>query len=201
MIDLIFGIGLNVTDPGAELHYEEPAALHLKVKHEDYPVYAWGSFGRGEYFVLGQGTAKTQALSAGLGLTHDLTPKVSVFAEAGVTFNKLDNDLVIQQEVAFTYLVDRHHVPTRPIPVQTGADYDQDTYETTFEVNNPVVAKLGVNFDISNRWSTSVAYRWSKTDTLIEIYDFGAKEAGLGWWMEEASTDTSAIEVQLLFRW
>lgn len=200
MIDIILGISLNIATAGDVLDYEEDYGVHVKVQHETFPVYGWASYQQGEFFILGQGVADTQAPSVGLGVTRDITPRLSVFAETGMAFNKLSNDKPIVQETAYTYLVGRHEVENRPVPVTVNYPYDQESYDTTYAVDNAFVAKLGLNFQISDSWSTSVAYRYSVANTLIEIFDFGAKEAGLGWWMEEATTDTSAVEVQFLYR-
>jgi hypothetical protein len=165
------------------------------------PVYAWGSYGHQSVSLLGQSIGDNAQLAAGLGFEAPILPKLSLFAEVGQAWHSLDANETIQQETVFTYLVDRHHVhESRPVPVVVAGDYDQDSYETTFDIRDGLVARIGATYHVNDHVKLDLAYRHQRMDTLYEIYDQERRAGGLGWWQEKTAIDASAIELRLNWR-
>jgi hypothetical protein len=198
-LNLQFGVGLAIPD-GTDNTFEtkpEPS-LNLKLSHDDLPVYAWASVGKGRLYTLGQRVSQGSSVSLGLGLAQPLTPKLSAFAEAGYRFLDYSHSDTIQQEVAFTYLVDRHHVhESRPIPVTVNGPYDQDSYETTFELSDSPLARVGLTWHLTDHLSVDASYRFHRIPLLIEIYDEERRANGGGWWMEKTHIRNNALEMRL----
>lgn len=194
------GVGFNLPTGDGELtEFQEKGAIHLKLHEEELPLYLWSSYTEQENFILGQNTANIEALSFGLGKTFEVSPKFNVFFELGYSSNKADADPVVQQEIAYTYLVDRHNVVNRPIPVTVTRPYDQESYETTYEVDDSIIGKIGVSYDITESFSVGAAYRYNRIETKLELYDAESRAAGKGFWVENFTQDAGAVELQLLY--
>jgi len=165
------------------------------------PVYAWGSYGSQSVSLLGQGIGDNTTIATGLGFTAPVLPKISLFAEVGQAWYSLEADEKIQQETVFTYLVDRHNVhESRPVPVAISGNYDQESYETTFDIKDGLIARIGATYHVNDHVKLDLAYRHQRMDTLYEIYDQESRAAGFGFWLEDTTIDASAIELRLNWR-
>jgi hypothetical protein len=199
---IVFQLGMILSFPmgSPDIHnvYESPGLYgRLGVG----PVYAWGSYGKQGISLLGQDMGDNSTLAAGLGFEAPILPKVSLFAEVGHGWNYTDADMKVQQETVFTYLVDRHGVhESRPIPVTVNGPYDQDSYETTYEISDGLIGRFGATFHATEHIKLDVAYRHQRMNTLYEIYDLESRAAGGGWWQERTVIDASAIEMRVNWR-
>jgi hypothetical protein len=198
---LVLQAGVSVNTPSGDsdiIDFRERVAFHLKAHDSESPVYAWGSYTRKNNYVLGQKISVVDSPSLGVGIKYCLSPTLRLFGEIGYSFNNQDNRIVPQQEVVYTYLVGRHNVFNRPIPVNVTRPYDQDSYATKYEIDNSVVTKLGIEYQVNDWFSVNATYKYDRMDVLFELYDEEQRAAGLGYWMEDGTLDASAIEVQFL---
>jgi hypothetical protein len=199
---IVFQLGMILSFPmgSPDIHnvYESPGVFG---RVGSGPVYVWGSYKKQSMSLLGQDMGDNSTLAAGLGFEAPILPKVSLFAEAGYGWYSLDADKTVQQETVFTYLVDRHNVhESRPIPVKVRHPYDQDSYETTFELSDGLIGRVGVTYHVTSNVKLDIAYRHQRMDTLYEVYDKESRAAGGGWWQERTVIDASAIEMRLNWR-
>lgn len=199
---LAFQAGISLNTPTGDsdvVDFREPYGIHLKVHKEDFPVYVWTSYSQQENFVLGQGIADIDSFDFGFGTRTDVATNVALFLEAGYSVNDQNNSVEAQQEVVYTYLVDRHNVATRPIPVNVPGDYVTDTYSTVYDLEPGFVAKIGAEFQVTDNFSVNAAYRFERMEARFELYDGNNRTNGLGWWQERQTLDAGAFEVQFLF--
>jgi hypothetical protein len=193
------GVSVNIPTGDSDIiDFREDAAVHLKVHNSESPVYAWGSYTRKNNYVLGQKLSIVDSPSLGLGVKYNLSPTLRLFGEVGYSFNNQDNRIVPQQEVVYTYLVGRHNVFNRPVPVNLIGPYDQDSYATTYDISNSVVAKLGIEYQVNDWFSVNATYKYDRMEVLFELYDEEQRAGGGGYWMEDETQDASAVEIQFL---
>jgi hypothetical protein len=199
---IVLQVGLSLAMPVGDSdinHVSESPGVFGRVGSG--PVYVWGSYNKQKLSLLGQDMGDNTTAAAGIGFEAPILPKLSLFAEAGYGWYSLDADRTVQQETVFTYLVDRHNVhESRPIPVTVNGPYDQDSYETTFELSDGLIGRVGVTYHVTSYIKLDVAYRHQRMDTLYEIYDKESRAAGGGWWQERTVIDASAIEMRLNWR-
>lgn len=193
------GVSANIPTGDSDIiDFREAGAVHLKLHNSESPVYVWGSYNRQGNYVLGQKISVIDAPSLGLGVKYCLTPTLRLFGEIGYSFNNQDNRIGTQQEVVYTYLVDRHNVFNRPIPVNVQYPYDQDSYATTYEIDNSVVAKIGIEYQVNDWFSVNGTFKYNRMNVLFELYDEEQIANGFGYWIEHETMDGSALEVQFL---
>lgn len=193
------GVSANIPTGDSDIiDFREAGAVHLKLHNSESPVYVWGSYNKQGNYVLGQKISVIDAPSFGLGVKYCLTPTLRLFGEVGYSFNNQDNRIGTQQEVVYTYLVDRHNVFNRPIPVNVQYPYDQDSYATTYEIDNSVVAKIGIEYQVNDWFSVNGTFKYNRMNVLFELYDEEQRANGFGYWMEDETMDASALEVQFL---
>lgn len=198
---LVLQAGVSLNSPAGDsdvVDFREIESYHLKLHKDEMPAYLWASNTEQENFVLGQGISTIDANAFGFGLKHKVSPKVTVFGEIGYSLNNETNDVVIQQEVIYTYLVDRHNVFNRPVPVEVNRPYDQESYETTYTIENSFMAKIGVEYSVTDWFSVGAAYRFNRMEAKFELYDQERRDAGQGYWEERQTLDAGAFEVQFL---
>lgn len=201
---LILQAGLSANIPTGDsdiIDFREAVAIHAKVHSEVSPAYIWGSYTWQGNYVLGQKISKIEAPSIGIGITYSLTPTLRLFGEIGYSFNNQNNQSsrsAIQQEVVYTYLVGRHNVFNRPVPVNLIGPYDQDSYETTYKIENSLVAKIGIEYKVNDWFNVNMAYKYNRMNVLFEMYDEEQRAGGGGYWMEDETMDAGAVEVQFL---
>jgi hypothetical protein len=199
-----FVLQLGLTTPavvpsGDHTIKQEDPGIAIAVRHQDTPVYAWGSWYRADAQLLGQALAEIQPLSLGLGFGLEVAPRVALFGEAGYSWTRPSADSVIQQEVVFTRLVARHNVhESRPVPVRINGDYDQDSYATTYDLKDAPIYRIGVDWRAADNLHIRAAYRLHSIPAKLEIYDAEWRAAGQGYWEENDTLDASGFEVQLM---
>lgn len=193
MFGLLLSISMLVTQPlgpSEGLDYREPASLKIELETDFYP---WASLGYGRSYILGQKVSTVYNIGVGAGYRFPVTDRITLKAEIGVAYPIMSSKLVIQQEIAYTYLVARHESEWRPIPVKPERPYDQDSYGTTWKLNYGALIRLGADFKINDRWSVAISYRYFNPDGLLEIYAPEAKPNG-GWWQEFVRVNMNAVE-------
>ncbi len=178
--------------PEPEVHYK------IEVGHEESPLYAFGGYEQLDVRMLGQAIGELDIFSVGLGARKNIGD-FFVYGELG--YGVLDNSPVdkIQQEIVYTELVGRHNVEFRPIPVYPQGPYDQESYETVYEVDDGILGAIGVGYQPTEHLSFTIAYRPFYVREHMEIYDEERRARGGGWWQESRSLDLSSW--QLSTRW
>lgn len=202
MLSLLTGLalelGISLNQPlyptSAFTNYQEKYGLHVELEKENW--FLWGSYADTRNFVLGQRMSDNDVFMGGVGYQFEISEGLRVELGAGWGEVEHTNDLNNQQEIAYTYLVGRHNVANRPIPVTTNYPYDQVSYATTWEIEGAPVIKFGVEKDIGKNFSVGIQARYFAPRTLIEIYDEEQRASGGGWWREYDAINASAIEVK-----
>ena len=171
----------------------------LQVAHEDSPVYLWTGYENVGIRMLGQEIARTAIFSLGVGAEKDIGD-FFVFGEIGYGLLKSSVNKVRQQEVIYTELVSRHNVFNRPVPLDLRGPYDQDSYETIWEIHEGFLGKLGVGYHFGSHVNVTLAYRPFFVREHIEIWDEERRNAGKpGWWQESRNRNLSSIELGLSY--
>lgn len=194
---LLWSISLG-SNEGIE--YSPGASLHLSHPVTDYGFYGWGQAEWGKVRLLGQNVASMPSAQLGVGYSHDIQPRLSLHVEAGFSYPVSRPDRVIAQEVVYTYLVGRHQSEWRPIPVFPEFPYDQDSYETTWEVDWAPVIKFGATFEVTEDLLIQANYRYYRPEVLLEIYDEESRNNGRGWWQEYQQLNANTVEVGVSWR-
>lgn len=201
MIELALAVGLFIQQPvkpTETIDYREPFSIRVELM--DSKIYPWVSIGKGSITMYGQGLSSVYNVGVGVGYRIPLTNKITLRAEAGAAYPIMKTNHVIQQEVAYTYLVDRHESEWRPIPVTPQGPYEQESYGTTWEVEPSAVIRVGADFELTTHLTLSFNLRFQNPKALIEIYDHEAKANGGGWWQEFSHVNQHTAELGLTWR-
>jgi len=153
---LMFEIGASADfyDDGIAEDY----SIHLKVGSKNRPIYLWGSYSDPEVGLLGQRFFTLETAAVGLGAKKDFDD-ISVFFELGYAFNDPETEKIgIQQEVIYTYLVGRHNVHNRPVPLDLDRPYDQTSYQTSYEVEDAFMGRIGIGYQVLDHLKVTAAY-------------------------------------------
>ena len=160
-------------------------------------VYLWAGTEQPDVRILGQHMGTTTINSFGLGVRRKFDG-LTVFIEGGygdVDFRGIPYQ---QAEVNYTYLVNHHHNPGRPIPVACAG---RGCFETEHSIDNAMMGRVGLEYDVMPHVKASASYRWMKADEYIAMWDAGRKAANAGWWEENQQRDFSAWEMGVWLVW
>ena len=195
---LTLSVALGYSQYTDEEGPEPEAHFKVEVGHEESPLYAFGGYEQLDNRILGQALGELDIFSVGLGARKNIG---DFFAFGEIGYGLVDNaaNMVIQQEIVYTELVGRHERPFRPIPVFPQGPYDQDSYETVYEVDDGILGAIGVGYQPTESLSFTMAYRPFYVREHMEIYDEETRASGGGWWQESRSLDLSSW--QLSARW
>ena len=199
---LQIGIALNSDlSYNDNFYYDENTSYHLKLQKDELPLYLTSSYSAATTtLVLGQDSSKNDITSFGLGLKKEIHEGVNLFTEFAlgiVDYTPIQNNV---QEVAYTYLVSRHQVEGRPIPVTTNYDYDQDSYSASLEIDNGFMVTFGMGFDITDHLTVNTAYRHFEPKGNIAIWDEESRSKGLGYWNENIRVPMNSLQLQILWQ-
>lgn len=192
---LVLSVALGVSQYTEDYPYatESEYTVGLRVGLEDNPLYVWGHYEEPKIRTLGQPMGDSSIISFGLGARKNVGD-FFVFGELG--YGVIDEGAreTIQQEIVYTDLLRNHRVDFRPAPVRVDRDYQQDSYETLWELDDGFLGKVGVGY----QWGDvglSVGYRAFYVDEHVELWDeeTRARPNG-GYWQESRSRDLSAWE-------
>jgi hypothetical protein len=181
----------------ASIQFDEASSVIIP---ELEPFYLWGSYTNDQKLsLLGQRYGQNNQTAIGGGYELPLfknSPNTKWFIELGWVFNDLSTKEKVQDEVNFTFLVDRHNVDeSRPIPVTVNSPYDQDSYETKTTIDNNWILNFGIRHNITDHAGVHISYTYQKLPMKFEIYDVVQRNNGNGWWEEYADVDGSSINL------
>ena len=202
-LTLQLGAGLGYSPANNDsLAYDEDFSLHARLFNDSNDFYPWASYSSGDNRILGQNISDVQTVAVGAGYKFDLNDKLYGVFEAGYGYPFHVNDEWIQQEITFTYLVGRHQVhETRPVPVILQGPYDQDSYNSNWDIRGGLTFKAGVGTEINENWSIELNYSFFQPKGLIEIWRDesirGGNPDGGGWWQEYVTVDMSTIDLRV----
>jgi len=181
-------------------YYDEHASYHLKLQTEELPIYLASSYSPStSTLVLGQDSSKNNITSFGIGFKKEFYEGINIFTELAlgiVDSNPNQNNV---QEVAYTYLVSRHQVDGRPIPVNISYDYDQSSYKASLEIDNSYMFTFGIGFDVTDYLKVNTAYRHFQPKGNIAIWDEEYRAMGLGYWNENIRVPMNSLQLQILW--
>jgi len=196
----VLTLGLGTSFHGGEDTREENA-LSYKVTAGTPSVYLWGSADTNETGLLGQPFSKNDMLSFGLGARKQWGD-FSSYLELGYAEVDQSTHQVIQQEVVYTQLVNNHYVYNRPVPIVLGGPYDQQSYDTTYDISGGLMGRLGVTYNLSDQWGVTVAYRFFEPEAYYSMTGVSILDAGeTARWEENTKVDMSAIELGIEWKW
>ena len=167
--------------------------------HEEHPFYVYGQNETPNIRMLGQGIGDSSIYSLGVG-ARKYWGVFFVFGEVGYGVIDQGANRTIQQEIVYTELVLRHNVEFRPIPVYPQGNYDQDSYETVWELDDGLLGAIGIGYQLGDHVSLTGAYRPFYVKEHIELYDAEKRKNGGGWWQETRSLDLSAFEFRVEYK-
>ena len=171
--------------------------FRVSVRPEDKPYYLWGQYEELKTRILGQPVGDTDIVSIGIGARKNLDD-FFVFAELGYGFVDEGARETIQQEIIYTDLLRNHRVDGRPAPVYLTNDYDQDSYDTVWELHGGLLGEVGVGYMVSDNLSLTASYRPFYVKEHIELRDPDwMAENGMGYWQETRSRDFSSISFRV----
>lgn len=165
----------------------------------DWPVYLVGNYEHERVLrFMGQGLAESNLISLGLGVSQRWG-KFSVFTELAYvdldsTYSAKDID-----ELAYTYLVGRHAVGDREIPLDEGCAYtEQECYTAEYEIEDSAYSlTVGAGWQVWQNVRVTASYRFMDVDTLIAIKANPLERAG--WWQEKDKLDYGKAEITILY--
>lgn len=195
-LTLSLSLGTSLYTEDAPYASEPEYHLGLRVGHEETPLYLWGQYEDLSVRILGQGVGDSSIASFGLGARKSIGD-FFVFGEIGYGVIDEGANKTIQQEVVYTDLLMNHRVDGRPAPVLLENDYDQDSYDTVWELDDGFLGAVGVGYQYGPV-SLSVAYRPFYAREHIELRDEDWRElTGGGWWQESRSRDLSSWQLSV----
>ena len=173
-------------EAGSEISY------HLKLRHDDYPVYLFAGYENPDVKMLGQPLGDASILSVGLGVRQTFS-KLTVFAEAGYGHIDLSINQEIQEEIVYTKLVIDHHSQHRSVPV------NPRDYEHSYEMSDSVLGRVGLSYEVADYLNVTFSYRWMMTKVEYAICDEERRRTNQGYWRKDSTHDLSALEIGLFF--
>ena len=198
--------------------------VKLGFKVEDTKFYLWATEEQTEPKLYGQSMGNLKSLSFGGGVGQEFG-KWTIFMEAGKS--KLDfkqNDIVVHEMVR-TVMYKNHgyegrYHPGRRSNGKTPHPVHKDVLnwqsDESYEIFDPIVAKLGVSFEPIPHVVVTAAYRISVADTEMNLWDYGQGiptrdqvenfgnadyEKCSCWWVEEDTLSFSGWELSMGVKW
>lgn len=167
-----------------------------QIGHELTPVYLWTSYEGPRVKILGQPMGDTDLFSVGLGASQELSEGLSVFVEGGYSFVDLSSNDNVVDEVAYTYLVGRHAVGDRRIPVPCA--YISGCYDSSYDVDDGFIARIGAKWQVADHVAIRGAYKWAYFDQEITMRSVDWQE-GQGYWREDNTLNLSSFELGIWY--
>ena len=183
----LFGFGFDLS-PVAEIGYiaveynEDNASeignyVKVGIRVNDTKFYMWATEEQTEPKLFGQSMGNLKSLSWGGGVGQEFG-KWTMFMEAGTSdFDFEQNDLVVHEMVR-TVMYKNHGYEGRYHPGRNSNGktphpghknvYDWDS-DQSYEIFDPIVAKLGVSFEPVKHVVFTAAYRISVADTEMNL--------------------------------
>jgi len=199
---LAFQIGASLNEPlndNAVFNFKDRGGIHLQVEKNDW--FLWSGYNYNTTSrLLGQTVSKNDIYSFGVGWQKEISKGIKFTLGAGYGIMDVKPDTNNVAEVSYTYLVSRHNVYNRPIPVNVISPYDQVSYASTWEISNELMYRVGVEFDVSDNVSLSAGYRLFSPTAKIEIYDEEQRASGGGYWTERVEMNMNVFEIKMSYQ-
>jgi hypothetical protein len=165
--------------------------VHFRVGVQESPVYGVFGYDQPSLKILGQPIADTGIIEVGMGARKTFGNLLG-FAELGAAYVDAEVDARVREEIVYTNLVQRHNVYGRPVPV------DPRAYHTTWEVDDSVFLRVGLQYQLFDSVAIGVSYRWLEADTEMTLKRANWEE-GQGYWREDTSVDLGAAEFSVVY--
>lgn len=180
----------------SEFNFEPRVGFHAELVHNTN-AYLWASNVPGAGVrILGQGISHMDNYGVGIGYKAHVTNNLNIFIEYGVDNVGLSTDDDVKQEVVYTYLVGRHNVYGRPVPVIN--PHDQTSFTTSWDIDDAATFRVGAEYEIDNNWSVSAAYKFFSPKATMTLKD--PIIAGGGYWTETNRLNMDAFVFRLNYK-
>jgi len=201
MVELAIGVLLNSPiNVNDTFSLDNRLGVSLEL-HESGGSYIWADYiPNNELRLLGQRLSEIDNFNAGLGYSVELNNKVNLFMEAGWSHLAVNTKEVIKQEVTYTYLVSRHNVYNRPVPVPVSVPYDQTSYGSEWSLQDGFTFKVGAEVELNKDWSLSASYVILNPEYNISIWDPATIDIGGGYWTETNDLNMNSFEMRLEYK-
>ena len=201
MVELAIGVLLNSPiNVNDTFSLDNRLGVSLEL-HESGGSYIWADYiPNNELRLLGQRLSEIDNFNAGLGYSVELNNKVNLFMEAGWSHLAVNTKEVIKQEVTYTYLVSRHNVYNRPVPVPVSVPYDQTSYGSEWSLQDGFTFKVGAEVELNKDWSLSASYVILNPEYNSSIWDPATIDIGGGYWTETNDLNMNSFEMRLEYK-
>jgi len=194
--DLIAEVGVGAVFSD---EYDTLAQLQFRLGYRNV-YFTWETLDDASVAILGQELFETQQNYYGVGFRYPFNDDFEVFVEGGIA--DLDNSVkeFEGQEIAYTYLVGRHAVGDRNIPVPCAYSF-QGCYDWGWEMDDTTpFATVGAAYALCDWAKVQVSYRYVNPRFDVEIKDTDWKE-GDTYWREAGNIDLSSANFTILLYW
>ena len=196
--DVLFEVGLGYTFP---LDGDVEEARNFQFRGGYQTVYAtWEVVDEWEHFILGQSVMETDVSQFGVGIRYPIE-QFEVYIETGVADLDTQYNEPAGSEVAYTYLVGRHDVGDRRIPVPCAYGSDCYSSEWNIESDSPF-GTVGVAWAPVDHLKVQASYTYLRPEFDVEIKrpDFDAS-VNPGYWRETGRMDMDSFKLTVLLFW
>lgn len=199
--------------------YGDSNRLYAAVEENGF--FVQGGIENGKSRIKGQPWIKSDAVTVGAGYRVDITDRFS-FGVSGGWWEPVTTSLdpAVRDEIAFTYLVSRHHLDgLKPIPLQQiinpdtgtpdyapcndwgGGAFPDQCYDSEAWVEGGWYADIGFTVKAIDGLELGINYRYLRPDSYIAVFDPERRANGAGWWEERGllNYDTVNLSVQWRF--
>lgn len=136
-------------------------------------VYGWASYSGFDQTMVTQRPNSLDVYGLGVGFKSAVTEKMSLYFDAGVGFNRVDSrneepphgHNPLKESIYYTF----HETFGEPSFQTEGMNIYKDLeYRQTIEEYAPL-ARVGLKYDLNDRFSVHASYMWHKVEQFIEM--------------------------------
>lgn len=200
--------------------YDESTRVFAAVEVNNF--YGKAGYESGSFQLIGQPWFKTDSVTAGLGYRFELSEAFSLTFEGGYWHpTKAEIDAAVRDEVAFTYLTQRHTANgTKPIPLPQvttdvfgipmtnyapcsewgGEFFPNDCYESEATIDGAVYADVGVTAEVYSGLELGLSYRHLRPNSSIAIFHPETRANGGGYWREDGVLNYDTVNFTIQWR-
>jgi len=188
------GVGYMFTDEDdTETEYQ------LRAGYKNVYV-TWGNTDAHSTSILGQQIFESEITTLGLGVRYPFKDDFEVYIEVGEADLDSEYSPNAGAEVAYTFLVGRHAVEGRPVPVPC-ARYRAGCYDSDWNLEQETpYATIGVAWAPVDHIKVQMSYRFMNPSYDVYIKKPDWKE-GEGYWRESNNIDMGSANATILFFW
>jgi hypothetical protein len=194
--DLIVELGTGFTFP-LEGDVEEVQHFQFRGGYKNFYL-TYEAVDEWKHYTLGQQNMETDVNQYGVGFRYPVDT-FEVYIEGGMADLNSKYYEPSGSEVAYTYLVGRHAVGDRRIPVPCAYNSDCYSSEWNIESESPF-ATVGIAWAPIDHFKVQASYTYLQPeyDVNIKRPDY---EAGQGYWRETGRVDMGSFKVTVLVFW